>query len=117
MTLSTFCDIVWMEIWDDCSAMGDQSQYREIVTKLFIEGVPTWDITFDGYDDKGKKIKKRLAPKPPGAGTGVTPADAIARARSLAEKLKGGRLADTKAFVKAVNVAKEAAQVASPPSG
>ena len=64
MPLETFCDIVWAEIWDDCSAMGDQSQYRSIVTQMFIEGKDPHDIWYETTDAKGKKKRKRLASEP-----------------------------------------------------
>ena len=38
MTLSDFCDLVWMELWDDCPAMGDQVKYRESLMAIFYEG-------------------------------------------------------------------------------
>lgn len=36
--MSEFCDLVWLEIWDDCPAMGDQPRYREIIQGVFYEG-------------------------------------------------------------------------------
>lgn len=114
MTLATFCDLVWAEIWEDCPAMGDQAQYRDIVTKLFIEGKPAWEITYDGYDDKGKKIRKRLAPRPSGSSS---TGNATADARALFERLKRGVQVDTRAFVEQVQAAKAAAAVESPPNG
>lgn len=38
LPLSTFLDMVWVEIYDDCSPMGDRHEYREIITKLFLKG-------------------------------------------------------------------------------
>jgi hypothetical protein len=114
MSLQTFCDLVWVEIHDDCSPMGDQAQWREIVTKLFIEGIPAWEITYEGFDDKGKKVRKRLAPRP---AAGSPTGSAVADARALFEKLKGASKVDTKTFVESVQAAKIAAEVASPPNG
>ena len=38
MSLSDFCDLVWLELWDDCPAMGDQVKYREAIMDIFYEG-------------------------------------------------------------------------------
>ena len=38
MSLSDFCDLVWLELWDDCPAMGDQTKYREAVVTIFVDG-------------------------------------------------------------------------------
>lgn len=64
MSLETFCDIVWAEIWDDCSPMGDQGQYRSIVSQMFLEGKDPHDIWFETTDGKGKKKRQRLADAP-----------------------------------------------------
>lgn len=114
MTLQTFCDLVWLEIWDDCPPMGDQSQYRDIVTKLFIECKNAWEITYQGYDDKGKKVTKRLATVPVAGSTG----NAMADARALYERIKGKtKPIDAAGMVAQVQAAKDAAGLASPPSG
>lgn len=116
MSLSTFCDLVWLEIWDDCSPMGDQHEYREIVHKLFIEGIPPWEIFYDGYDAKGKKVKKRLGERPTSTST-MSKTEQVVSARDLFEKLGRKSKIDPKAFVEQVQAAKQAAEVASPPSG
>jgi hypothetical protein len=118
MTLQTFCDLVWLEVWNDCPPMGDHAQYREIVTKLFIEGKPAWEITYDGHDDKGKKVKKRLAPRPVGGALSLAkPSDQANAAKDLLARIGRGVRVDTKAFVQQVQAAKDAAGVASPPDG
>lgn len=60
MSLSTFLDLVWTEIWDDAPSMGDRGQYRRVMKQLFLDGTAAHDIWYDTYDDKGKKIRKRL---------------------------------------------------------
>ena len=60
MSLSTFLDLVWVEIYDDCSPMGDRHQYREIVTKLFMLGEDPHNIWVTQPDGK----KKRLSDTP-----------------------------------------------------
>lgn len=68
LTLSEFCDIAWVELWDDCGPMGDHHQYRRIITELFIEGKDAYDIFYEvtEYDKKGKSHKKmkRLSDSP-----------------------------------------------------
>lgn len=60
MSLSTFLDLVWVEIYDDCSPMGDRQQYREIVTKLFMQGEDPHNIWVTQPDGS----KKRLSDTP-----------------------------------------------------
>ena len=38
LSLSSFCDLVWVELWDDCPAMGDQVKYRDALHAIFYEG-------------------------------------------------------------------------------
>lgn len=68
ISLSDYCDVVWLEIWDDCSPMGDTHQYRRIVTELFIDGKDAYDIFYEvtEHDKKGRPRKKvkRLAASP-----------------------------------------------------
>lgn len=117
MSLRTFCDLVWLEIWDDCPAMGDQATYRDIVTKLFVECKNPWEIFYDGYTDKGKKVRKRLAPIPATLSGGKpSTGNAVADARALFEQLGRKSKIDPKAFVAQVQAAKRAAELASPPS-
>jgi hypothetical protein len=97
MTLSTFCDIVWAEIWDDCSPMGDQAKYRDIVYRLFIKGDDPATITYK--DSKGKT--RRLTDRSPDI-TAPTPKDKLEAARALYEQ---------------VRQAQEASRVASDPDG
>jgi hypothetical protein len=85
MSLATFLDLVWMEIWDDCAPMGDQFQYRRIMKELFLDGVPPHDIWYDTHDDKGKKIRKRLSEAPSAEG-GAIPKDALQQAREMRER-------------------------------
>lgn len=99
MSLSTFCDIVWAEIWDDCPPMGDQARYRDIMTRLFIDGDEPHDITW--VDEKGKT--HRLTDRPAGGVRGKPTVTQMADLRALHDKLKSGREA--------------AKQVASTPDG
>lgn len=59
--MGEFMDFVWSEIYDDGPVMGDRNQYREIVTKLYIEGVPAHRITWK--DAKGKLHRLSSPPK------------------------------------------------------
>ena len=94
MSLADFCDLVWLEIWNDCSPMGDLSEYRRIVTELFIDGKDPHDITYEvtDYDGKGKPVKKmkRLSDT---RGSKHGPSDEqMTQLRELQQKLKqGGR--------------------------
>lgn len=114
MTLQTFCDLVWLEIWEDCPPMGDHGQYRDIVTKIFLECKEPWEISYTTYDDKGKKVTKRLGPRPAaGAAPGSSQTDA---AKALLAKIGKGVSVNTRQVVEQVQAAKEAAELASPPS-
>lgn len=64
MSLSTFLDIVWKEIYDDAAPLGDRGQYRDIVRKMYLEGVDPYEIWY--VNDKGKRV--RLADAPSGGG-------------------------------------------------
>lgn len=88
MTLSTFCDVVWAEIWDDCSPLGDQGKYREIVYRLFIKGDPPHEITYKDADGKTKSLASR---KP---GEGPAPTEMLSQARDLLEQVRQAK-ADT----------------------
>lgn len=81
MSLSTFCDLVWTEIWDDCPAMGDQAQYRRVMTELFLDGKDPSDIYVT--DSKGRKKPLGSASEP---GSVATPADAAAQLARLREE-------------------------------
>lgn len=59
MSLSMFLDKVWVEIYDDCSPMGNRPEYREIVTKLFLKGEDPHNI----WIGEGKN-RKRLGSTP-----------------------------------------------------
>lgn len=100
MSLATFCDVVWVEIWDDCGPMGDHQQYRRIVTELFIEGKDAYDIFYETteYDRKGKPHKKmkRLADQRSTASRGQQMISAQATLdawRARAEELKAKQTA------------------------
>jgi hypothetical protein len=71
MSLSTFCDIVWVEIWDDVGAMGDRAQYHRIIEELFLEGKDPYDITYETTEYKNGKsveVTRRLSEAPSKAG-------------------------------------------------
>lgn len=97
MALSTFCDIIWAEIWDDCSPMGNQSQYRDIMFRLFIKGDEPGSITYKDADGKLRNLAQR---KPDISAP--TPKDLFDEARRLHEQ---------------VMQAQEATGVASDPDG
>lgn len=85
MSLSTFLDLVWTEIWDDANPMGDRSQYRRIMRELFLEGKPPHEIWYETTDAKGKKINKRLS-EAPSAEPGVIPKSAMDQAREMRQR-------------------------------
>lgn len=97
--------------------MGNQAQYRRIITELFIDCKDPWEITYEDYNENGKKITKRLAPRPMSTATHKSTGDIHADAQALLARLGKGVQVNTRAFVESVNAAKEAAEVASPPSG
>lgn len=72
LSVSDFCDLVWTEVWDDCPAMGDQHQYRDIMEKLFLQGMDPWNITYETTDKNGKKVTRTLG-SAPAKGIGRTP--------------------------------------------
>lgn len=88
LSLSMLCDIAWVEIYDDCSPMGDSHQYRRIVTELFIDGKDPFEIFYEvtEYDKKGKPKKKqrRLADAP----TSVSRGQQMSSALSVLEQWK-----------------------------
>lgn len=88
MPLCAFLDIVWAEVWDDCGPMSDQTQYRSIVTQLFLEGKDPTQVTYTVTDAKGKTKVKRLSEGQP-LQYGVAPAASeMAKARDMYERLQ-----------------------------
>ncbi len=91
VTLATLCDLIWVEIWDDCSPMANQSTYREIMTRLFLKGEHPSTITYKGADGKNH----RLAPPGTRQASKVQLADArklwdeIRNAKKLAKEAEG----------------------------
>lgn len=63
MSLSTFCDLVWAEIWDDCPPMGDQNLYRELMIRLIINGEDPEKITWVDSDGKTQRLSSGPARK------------------------------------------------------
>lgn len=88
MPLETFCDLAWVEIWDDVTAMSDIHTYHRIVTELFIEGKDPYEIKYEvtEYDKKGKPVTKvkRLADAP----TAVSRAQRMLSQGSILEQWK-----------------------------
>jgi hypothetical protein len=86
MSLATLLDIIWAEMWDDCSPMGDVHQYREIITQLYIEGKDPSTISYRGADGKVKKLTltSSAGGEPPQSARDEAKA-MMARARELAE--------------------------------
>ncbi len=87
MSLQTFCDIVWAEIWDDCPPMGDQSKYRDIMFRLIIKGESPHTITYK--DAKGKI--RRLAEPGEADLSRPLPKSQMDAARALAKQLVGSK--------------------------
>ena len=99
MTLSTLCDLIWVEIWDDCSPMANQATYRDIMVRLFLKGESPSSITYKGSDGKTHRLAQ--------PGQAMTPArDKMAAAKELYKTMQAAR---TKA--------REAHEVVSPPDG
>lgn len=83
MTLSTFLDICWQEIYDDSAPMGDRHQYRDIVKKLYLEGLDPYFIWYE--DGQGKR--HRLAKSPAGSKVEKRGLDALRDLREQAMQL------------------------------
>lgn len=98
MTLSTLCDLIWVEIWDDCSPMANQATYRDIMVRLFLKGENPASITYKGSDGKTHRL---AAP-----GTIAPSKDRMSEARQLYEQIKAAK-----------TQAVDAEQVVSPPDG
>lgn len=92
LPLSTLLDMIWAEIYDDCSPMGDQHQYREIVTALYIEGKDPHEVTYQ--DSKGRT--RRLADAPARPGSRTPRPSAIEEMRAMQERAR--QLADEHAL-------------------
>ena len=80
MTLGTLCDLIWVEIWDDCSPMANQAVYRDIMMRLFIKGEKPHTIT---YKDASGKTKRLAEP-----GTYAPERSTMASARALYEQVR-----------------------------
>lgn len=85
MPLDRFLDLVWVEIWDDCSAMADRGQYRRVMKQLFLDGTPPNEIWYETFDEKGKKVRKRLSDAPTETG-GTVPRSALEEGRAMRER-------------------------------
>lgn len=87
MSLSTFCDLVWAEIWDDSPPLGDQSLYRDIMIRLFIDGDEPHTITWVDSNGKTQRLTSQR-----GHGTARAPSkQMLDQARALHEQLKAAR--------------------------
>jgi hypothetical protein len=64
MSLATWCDLTWAEIWDDCPPMGDRVRYRDIMVRLIIDGDDPVNITW--VDEKGKTHRLSNESRKPG---------------------------------------------------
>jgi hypothetical protein len=82
MTLANFCDLVWLEVWDDCPALGDQHEYREIVHNLFFEGLEPGEIEVTDPDGNTRRIKAARPAEPVDLSRPV-PRDAMAALSDL----------------------------------
>lgn len=85
MTLATLCDLVWVEIWDDCSPMADRATYREIMVRVFIKGENPSSITYKAADGKMKRLVDPGDSKPTGA--------KLASAKALYDQLRAAKSA------------------------
>jgi hypothetical protein len=74
LSLSAFCDLVWLELWDDCSPMGDQAKYREALYTIFVEGREVGTVEFT--DAKGNTRTIRAPGTAPSVNTPI-PAHAL----------------------------------------
>lgn len=83
MPLSVFLDIVWQEIYDDSAPMGDRAQYRDIVRKLYWEGVDPFYIWYEGADGK----RHRLAKSPAGSKIEKSGLEALRELQARADQL------------------------------
>ena len=93
MSLSTFCDLVWTEIWDDCPAMGDQGQYRRVMRELFLEGKDPSNIYIT--DSKGRKKPLGDPAEPGSVATPADAADQLAKMRQAALEAAEARKSKT----------------------
>lgn len=92
MTLETFCDLVWAEIWDDCPPLGDQARYRDIMVRLFIDGDEPDQITW--VDDKGKTHRLSDTKAPSGGKASKADMAKLAEMHERIRQLKlGGQVA------------------------
>jgi hypothetical protein len=84
MSLSTFLDIAWAELWDDVSPMADRSRWHKIIVELFVEGKDPYDITWRDHDGKLQRLSNQRASTQDAKPT----KDAIEQAKEWQEKLK-----------------------------
>ena len=84
MSLSTFCDLAWLELWDDCPALGDLSQYREVIEQIFLQGMDPAKVTWTDHDGKKRPIGSTSQP----GQLGPVPQDALAEARALHQRMR-----------------------------
>jgi len=88
LSLSAFCDLVWLELWDDCPAMGDQAKYREAINTIFIEGREVGSVEVIGPD--GKKHTIRAPGSAPSVGTPI-PAHAMKALQDMKAQIAAAR--------------------------
>lgn len=88
LTLSDFCDLVWAEVLDDCPPMGDHAQYRDIVHKMFIEGLEPHDIWWTDHDGKSHRLTEPARKK---GVSGRPSKEQFAAAAALQEQLRAAR--------------------------
>jgi hypothetical protein len=84
MSLSTFCDLAWLELWDDCPALGDLSQYREVIEQIFLQGKPPTEVMWTDHDGK----QRPLGEAPKSDQLGSIPQTAIDEARALHQRMR-----------------------------
>ena len=87
MSLSTLLDIVWTELWDDISPMGDRSRYHKILIELFVEGKDPYDITWKDHDGKLQRLSNQRG----GTTDGKPTATATSQAQEWLAVLKNKR--------------------------
>ena len=69
LSLAAFCDLVWLELWDDCSPMGNQAKYRDAIQAIFMEGREPGTVEFT--DAKGNTRTIRAPGTPPSTSTPI----------------------------------------------
>jgi hypothetical protein len=87
-TVSAFCDVVWLALWDDCPALGDQHRYREALIDIFHHGGDAAPATVTDASGKVRRIPRRRGPAQIG---GEIPQDALRQLAQMREAIVKAR--------------------------